>query len=90
MTYLNQAGLVTRPTRGHITITDEGRAALRAYPEVKSGGAGFRHTRPFLSVPSLCSSQIRSEGSCDERVRDSDLFVVWPAGARQAILPSAC
>lgn len=33
MTYLNQAGLVTRPTRGQITITDEGRAALRAHPE---------------------------------------------------------
>lgn len=33
MTYLNQAGFVTRPTRGHITITDEGRAALRAHPE---------------------------------------------------------
>lgn len=32
LTYLSQAGLVARPNRGHVTITDEGRAALDANP----------------------------------------------------------
>ncbi|WP_427136764.1 restriction endonuclease [Pseudarthrobacter sp. S9] len=32
LTYLSQAGLVSRPSRGNVTITDEGRAALDANP----------------------------------------------------------
>ncbi|UIJ35127.1 restriction endonuclease [Allobranchiibius sp. GilTou73] len=32
LTYLSQAGLVTRPSRGHVKITDDGRAALEANP----------------------------------------------------------
>ncbi|NNG38061.1 restriction endonuclease [Flexivirga sp. ID2601S] len=32
LTYLSQAGLVARPSRGHVVITDDGRAALRANP----------------------------------------------------------
>lgn len=33
LTYLTQAGLAARPSRGHVAITDEGRAALAANPE---------------------------------------------------------
>jgi restriction system protein len=32
LTYLSQAGLVSRPSRGNVVITDEGRAALDANP----------------------------------------------------------
>lgn len=32
LTYLSQAGLVTRPSRGYVVITDEGRGALDANP----------------------------------------------------------
>lgn len=32
LTYLSQAGLVARPNRGHVVITDDGRAALAANP----------------------------------------------------------
>lgn len=32
LSYLSQAGLVARPTRGHVRITDEGRRALSANP----------------------------------------------------------
>lgn len=32
LTYLAQAGLVARPSRGQVIITDEGRAALTTYP----------------------------------------------------------
>jgi restriction system protein len=32
LTYLFQAGLVSRPQRGHVTVTSEGRAALAAHP----------------------------------------------------------
>lgn len=32
LTYLSQAGLVARPSRGQVSITDEGRAALAANP----------------------------------------------------------
>lgn len=32
LTYLSQAGLVQRPSRGHVQITDEGRAALASNP----------------------------------------------------------
>jgi restriction system protein len=33
MTYLNQAGLITRPMRGQVVITDEGRTALATHPD---------------------------------------------------------
>ena len=33
LTYLSQAGLVARPNRGHVVITDDGRAALTANPD---------------------------------------------------------
>lgn len=33
LTYLSQAGLVARPDRGHVVITDDGRAALTANPD---------------------------------------------------------
>jgi restriction system protein len=33
MSYLSQAGLIERPGRGLVTISDEGRAALDKYPE---------------------------------------------------------
>ena len=33
LTYLTQAGLAERPTRGQVAITDEGRAALAAHPQ---------------------------------------------------------
>ncbi len=33
LTYLSQAGLVRRPSRGHVTITPEGRDALAANPD---------------------------------------------------------
>lgn len=32
LTYLSQAGLIARPNRGHVVITDDGRAALAANP----------------------------------------------------------
>lgn len=32
LTYLSQAGLVARPNRGHVVITDDGRAALATNP----------------------------------------------------------
>lgn len=32
LTYLSQAGLVARPNRGHVVITEDGRAALAANP----------------------------------------------------------
>ncbi|WP_243763503.1 restriction endonuclease [Allobranchiibius sp. CTAmp26] len=32
LTYLSQAGFVTRPSRGHVLITDDGRAALKENP----------------------------------------------------------
>lgn len=33
LTYLSQAGLIERPRRGHVQISDEGRAALRMKPD---------------------------------------------------------
>ena len=33
LTHIAQAGLVTRPSRGHVVITDDGRKALAAYPQ---------------------------------------------------------
>lgn len=33
LTYLSQAGLLERPSRGHLTITDSGREALTTHPE---------------------------------------------------------
>jgi restriction system protein len=33
LTYLTQAGLAARPSRGHVAVTEEGRAALAANPE---------------------------------------------------------
>lgn len=33
LTYLSQAGLVDRPSRGHLKITDSGREALTTHPE---------------------------------------------------------
>ena len=33
LTYLSQAGLVQRPARGHVEITDTGRGVLAQYPD---------------------------------------------------------
>lgn len=33
LTYLTQAGLATRPSRGHVSLTDDGRSALSANPD---------------------------------------------------------
>ncbi|WP_416887780.1 winged helix-turn-helix domain-containing protein, partial [Mycobacterium tuberculosis] len=33
LTHMSQAGLLDRPTRGHVQVTDTGRQVLKAHPE---------------------------------------------------------
>lgn len=47
MTYLAQAGLIERPTRGHAQITERGRAALLAHPD-RIDAATLRNYPDFI------------------------------------------
>lgn len=61
LTHMSQAGLLDRPTRGHVQVTDTGRQVLKAHLERVDMAVlqEFRRTSLFVSEPKPSSQSTR-------------------------------